>query len=85
MVPVSRARWVVWSTALLLTVATGLVIVDSVLDMSRAKDAVATTVTARFELAVGAIAKLLPYSAGLVGCAKVIVWLACVIVNVAVL
>lgn len=46
MVPVSRARWVVWSTALLLAVATALVIVDSVLDMSRAKDAVATPVTA---------------------------------------
>jgi tetratricopeptide (TPR) repeat protein len=41
-----RARWVVWSTALLLIVATALVIVDSALDVSRAKKAVATTVTA---------------------------------------
>jgi tetratricopeptide (TPR) repeat protein len=40
------ARWVVWATALLLTVATALVIVDSALDMSRAKDAVATPVNA---------------------------------------
>ncbi|HEU4370073.1 MAG TPA: hypothetical protein VFV05_17765 [Methylomirabilota bacterium] len=46
MPPVSRARWVVCSTALLLAVATALVIVDSTLEMSRAKDAVATPVTA---------------------------------------
>ena len=46
MVRVPRARWVVWSTALLLIVATALVIVDSALDVSRAKDAVATTVSA---------------------------------------
>lgn len=45
-VRVPRARWVVWSTAMLLIVATALVIVDSALDVSRAKDAVATTVGA---------------------------------------
>jgi tetratricopeptide (TPR) repeat protein len=46
MTRVSPAQWVVWSTALLLTVATALVIVDSALDMSRAKPAVATPVSA---------------------------------------
>jgi tetratricopeptide (TPR) repeat protein len=42
----SRAQWVVWSTALFLTVAIALVIVDAALDMSRARPAVATTVSA---------------------------------------
>jgi tetratricopeptide (TPR) repeat protein len=42
----SRARWIVWSTALLLAGMTALVVVDSVLDMSRAKDAVATPMSA---------------------------------------
>jgi tetratricopeptide (TPR) repeat protein len=43
---ISRARWVVWSTALLLAGITALVIVDSALDVSRAKHAVATPMSA---------------------------------------
>jgi tetratricopeptide (TPR) repeat protein len=43
---VSWARWIVWCTALLLAGVTALVIVDSVLDVSRARQAVARPMSA---------------------------------------